>query len=122
MQPRISPQTEELVRRMYEAFNKRDIGAALGFVHADVDWPNMLEGTRAHGHAEVRTYWEGQFAVIDPHVEPTGMTQSDDGQVVVDVHQVIRHLDGTIRDDRTVRHVYTMRDGLVARMDVRAVD
>ena len=36
----------------------------------DVDWPNMLEGTRALGHDAVRAYWLAQFDVIDPHVEP----------------------------------------------------
>jgi hypothetical protein len=49
------------------------------------------------------------------------MRLEDDGRVVVDVHQVIRLLDGSVRDDRMVQHVYTIRDGLVARMDIQEV-
>lgn len=111
--------TQELLRHSYDAFNSRNIDAALAFMQPDVNWPNMIKGTRARGHQEVREYWQKQFESIDPRVEPEGMTLMDDGRVVVDVHQVIRQLDGSIRDDRMVQHVYTIRDGLVERMDVQ---
>jgi hypothetical protein len=111
--------TEELLRRSYDAFNSRNIDAALALMTADVNWPNMIQGTRARGHDEVREYWKRQFEVIDPHVDPEKMTMMDDGRVVVDVHQIVKQLDGTVRDDRMVQHVYTLRDGLVERMDVQ---
>ena len=34
------------------------------------------------------------------------------------VHQVVKDLDGNVLSDGTVSHVYTLRDGLVARMDI----
>ncbi len=34
------------------------------------------------------------------------------------MHQVVRDLDGEVLTDVMVRHVYLLRDGLVARMDV----
>ncbi len=37
----------------------------------------------------------------------------------MDVHQVVRDPDGEIVADGRVQHVYTLRDGLVVRMDVR---
>ncbi len=114
-----STATQELLRHSYDAFNSRNIDAALAFMQPDVNWPNMIQGTRAHGHDEVRQYWQKQFASIDSHVDPETMTQMDDGRVVVDVHQVVRNLDGTVRDDRMVQHVYTIREGLVERMDVQ---
>ena len=43
-----------------------------------------------------------------------------DGRVAVEVAQVVRALDGALLREATVRHVYTFRDGLVARMDVDA--
>jgi hypothetical protein len=35
---------ERLLRAAYEAFNARDIEAALALVHPEVDWPNGIEG------------------------------------------------------------------------------
>ncbi|HLZ26441.1 MAG TPA: nuclear transport factor 2 family protein [Chloroflexota bacterium] len=108
----------DLLRRVYAAFNRRDIDAALATAHADVDWPNVLDGVRLHGRAQVRAYWARQFATFDPRVEPSAMSADEDERISVDVHQVTRSLDGTVLSDITVKHVYTLRDGLIARMDV----
>jgi ketosteroid isomerase-like protein len=113
---------ERLLRRAYEAFNSRDIDGALALMHPDVDWPNGMEGGRERGHAAVRAYWTRQFALIDSHVEPLAFEEQGDGEIAVDVHQVMRDVNGAPRSDRRVRHVYTFRDGLVARMDIRPAE
>jgi hypothetical protein len=110
---------EQLLRRAYDAFNARDIGAALAVMHPDVDWPNAWEGGRLGGHAEVREYWTRQFAEIDSHVQPRSFTRDGHGRVTVEVHQVARDKTGNVVFDGHVEHVYTVRDGLVERMDVR---
>jgi ketosteroid isomerase-like protein len=102
--------SEELLRRAYEAFNGRDLDAALALMHPDVDWPDAIEGGRVHGHAEIRAYWERQFRTIDPHVEPESFAE-EGGRVVVDVHQVVRDGAGAVVDNRHVRHAYTLREG-----------
>jgi hypothetical protein len=109
---------EALLRRAYEAFNARDIDGALALMHPDVDWPNGLEGGRERGREAVRAYWTRQFGVIDSHVEPESFEPDDDGHVVVNVHQVVRDLGGEVLSDGRVRHIYTLREGLVARMDI----
>lgn len=38
--------------------------------------------------------------------------------IAVEVHQVVRTLDGAVRSDRMVRHVYQFDGGLIARMDI----
>jgi hypothetical protein len=110
---------EELLRGAYEAFNARDIEAALALMHPDVDWPNAMEGRREHGHDAVRAYWTRQFGLIDSHVEPMAFGEDDEGRIVVDVHQVVRDTAGELISDQNVQHVYTLRDGLIERMDVR---
>jgi uncharacterized protein YndB with AHSA1/START domain len=112
------PEVQALLRRAYTAFNERDIDAALVLAHGDVDWPDMIDGGRIQGHDAVRAYWERQFAVTAPHVEPQTMAMDQDGRAVVVVHQVVRDLDGAVLVDECVHHVYTVRDGLIARMDV----
>lgn len=109
----------ELLRRTYAAFNARDIGVVLAAMHADVDWPNAIEGKREHGREAVREYWTRQFAVIDSRVEPTGFGEDEEGRIVVDVHQVVHDPDGNLLADQQVQHVYTFRDAQVERMDIR---
>jgi hypothetical protein len=110
---------EQTLRRAYDAFNARDIDAVLELMHPEVDWPNGFEGGREHGHAAVREYWTRQFAVIASHVEPTGFGLDEEGRVVVDVHQVVHDTEGNLMADQHVQHVYTIRDGLIDRMDIR---
>ena len=57
--------------------------------------------------------------MIDSHVEAVGFESEADGRVVVDVHQVVRDLDGELLSDGLVQHVYTFRDGLVTHMEIR---
>jgi len=110
---------QEILTKAYEAFNARDIDTVLTYMHPDVDWANGMEGGRVHGHEGVRAYWTRQWGLIDPHVEPMGFGMEKDGRIVVDVHQVVRDLAGTILSDTMVKHVYMMREGLVERMDIR---
>jgi ketosteroid isomerase-like protein len=110
----------EQLERVYAAFNARDLDAALAIMHPDVDWPNGWEGGRVEGREAVRDYWTRQFASIDSHVVPQAFTESGD-RVAVTVHQVVRDLDGNVLSDGMIKHVYTLRDGLVARMDIVAV-
>jgi len=44
----------EIIVAVYASFNRRDIPAVLARMHPQVDWPNAMEDTRVHGHAEVQ--------------------------------------------------------------------
>ena len=116
----VDPETEALLRRAYDAFNARDIEAAIALMHPEVDWPNAMEGTRVHGHAGVRDYWTRQFETISSRVTPRGLTATADGRIAVDVHQVVHDTAGNLLADTEVVHVYAISDGLVARMDVES--
>jgi ketosteroid isomerase-like protein len=109
---------EPLIRRLYAAFNARDIDAVLEHLDPDVDWPNAWEGGRVRGHDAVREYWTRQWQAIDGQVEPTAVTTQPDGSTAVDVHQVVRDLASGAIDERDVVHRYTFRDDKVVRMDV----
>lgn len=115
----VGPADHALLARAYQAFNDRDVDGALATMHPDVAWPNGMEGGHVHGHREVREYWTRQWTVIDPRVEPLGLEADGVGGVVVTVHQVVRDLAGAIKADRVVQHVYRIRDGLIASMEIR---
>ncbi len=110
---------EELITEVYLSFNAREIDAVLARMHPDVDWPNGMEGGRVRGHNDVRAYWQRQWTVVDPRVDPVHIRDDESGLSVVDVHQVIRDLSGKILLDRMVQHVYSIQDGLIIRMDIR---
>jgi hypothetical protein len=116
------PSKREMLTAIYKFFNARDIGAVLAHMHPDVDWPNGMEGGRVHGHNDVRAYWQRQWTMIDPCVEPTRIEDDDTGRTVVDVHQVVRDLSGKILSDRKVQHVYLIEGGLIKRMDIVETD
>jgi hypothetical protein len=109
----------EILTHTYRAFNARDIDAVLNVMHAEVDWPNGMEGGRVHGHQGVRDYWTRQWGLIDPRVEPLGFSTDEAGRTVVDVHQVVRDLAGHIIKDARVEHVYVIEHGLIKRMEIR---
>ena len=110
----------QLLATVYERFNARDIDAVLAKMDPDVDWPNAMEGGRVYGHSGVRDYWQRQWKLVNPRVEPTGFMEDDAGRTVVDVHQVVRDMTGTILIDQMVQHVYTVHEGLIQRMDIGA--
>jgi ribosomal protein S18 acetylase RimI-like enzyme len=114
----MSDTQEQLLRSAYEAFNARDIDGALATMHANVDWPNGMEGGRLHGHQEVREYWRRQFDLIDALVEPRQIERRPDGQVIVTVRQVVRDGAGSVISENTVEHRYVISEGLIGRMDV----
>jgi hypothetical protein len=109
---------EQRMRALYDAFNARDMDTVLAAMTVDVDWPNAWEGGRVHGRDAVRSYWTRQWAEINARAEPLRVRTNADGHIVVDVEQVVRDLNGEVLGEGRVLHIYEMRDGLVARMDV----
>jgi ketosteroid isomerase-like protein len=111
----------ELLLNTYRAFNSRDIDAVLTVMHREVDWPNGWEGGRVHGRQSVRDYWERQWKVIDPRVEPVAFDLDETGRTVVRVHQVVRDREGKLISDSMVEHVYLIEEGLIKSMEIREV-
>lgn len=109
----------DLLKFVYAAFNRREIDLILSRMHPDVEWPNGMEGGWVHGHAGVRAYWTRQWGVVDPHVEPISIEAAEDGRAIVNVHQVVRDLKGTVLMDRMVQHIYSIVGGLIERMEIR---
>jgi len=108
----------ELLRAAYAAFNARDIDAALALMTPDVAWPKAFKGGFARGPEEVRAYWTEQWSEINPHVEPVAFHPEDAGQVLVEVHQVVRDLTGAVLADEHVGHRFTLEHGLIQAMEV----
>jgi ketosteroid isomerase-like protein len=109
----------EFLKQVYGWFNAREMETVLDAMHEDVMWANGMEGGHVHGREGVRSYWTRQWAMVDPRVEPVGFSTSPDGGVVVEVHQVVRDLQGNLLVDQMVGHIFRIEDGLVKRFDIR---
>ena len=107
-----------LLKHVYARFNARDMDSVLAAMHEDVAWANAWEGGHVHGRGGVRDYWTRQWAVINPHVEPTGFSTGPEGEVLVDVHQVVHDLEGKLLVDQMVVHIFRIEDGLIRRFDI----
>jgi ketosteroid isomerase-like protein len=108
----------ELLRAAYAAFNARDIDAALALMTPDVSWPRAFKGGFVRGPEEIRAYWTEQWSEIDGQVEPVAFHAKDAGQILVEVHQVVRDLAGAILADEHVGHRFTFENGLIQAMEV----
>jgi hypothetical protein len=108
----------ELLRAAYTAFNARDIDAALALMTPDVAWSKAFKGGFARGTEEVRAYWMEQWSEINPHVEPVAFHPEEAGQILVEVHQVVRDLAGAVLVDEHVNHRFTIQHGLIQAMEV----
>lgn len=108
----------ELLTAAYRDFNARRIEDVLARMHPDVEWAKGMEGGHVHGRDAVREYWTRQWSVLDPHVDPLHINQDETGRYVVEVHQMVRNLEGAVLIDTIVHHAYRIRDSLIERMDI----
>lgn len=107
-----------LLRKIYAAFNARDIPAILATFAPQVRWSRAWEGNYATGHAQVRDYWLRQWQELDPHVAPTAFTPRADGRLEVAVQQLVKDKQGQVLFDGPVKHLYTLQDGFITQMDI----
>ena len=116
--PAVSSSVIELLKAAYDAFNARNTDAVLALMCDDVSWPRAFKGGFVYGHQEVREYWSEQWKEIDGRVDPVSFEQEDDGRILVDVHQVVRDLDGNLLADDHTSHRFTLAGGLIQAMEV----
>ena len=118
----------DMLERIYDRFNVRDIDGVLAALTDDVVWANGMDGGHVHGREAVRAYWTRQWAIVSPHVEALGFFRTAEGAIVAEVRQSVRDLEGNLLHgqthglkDKTVRHVFHLRDGKVARFDIQDI-
>ena len=111
---------EQVIHQIYNGFNARDMEGVFALLTDDVAWANGMEGTHVHGKDAIRDYWTHQWSVIDPHVEPLKIVKAADGSLVVDVHQVVKNLEGQTLIDETVKHAFRLDGGRVQRFDIQS--
>lgn len=116
----VSDADRHLIAAAYQAFNTRAIEAVLATMHPDVVWPRAWEGDYVQGHEQVRAYWAQQWQEVNPLVEPVEVRRLPDGRTAVLVQQTVQDLSGNLLQEGQTLHIYTIREGLIQRMDIQA--
>ena len=109
---------EDRITRLYDAFNHRDFDQCVALMADDVVWPDEAEDGLLHGREAVRFYLAVTVAPLRVHHDIISLHTGEDGRVAVLSRQVISSAaDGAEWSSTRVLHRYTLRDGLVARME-----
>ncbi len=102
----------EVVRRLFEAYNRGDLDAALACLAPDVVYETGQE-LPARGHDEVRSMWERWESDWDAiATEPEKFVDAGD-RVLVTVHYSGRGSGSGIDLDDRLFDVYELRDGRI---------
>jgi len=116
----------EVVRSQIKAFNRRDLAAAVEHLHPDVEvYPAVVgldtagpgTSSRLRGRDQVRQFleelgatWESQWIEVEEIIEAPG------DRVLAVERWNTEGRDG-IRVDFTITDVYTIRGGMIVRVD-----
>jgi uncharacterized protein len=106
----------EIVRSIYEAFNRRDWDAAYRYQRPDVELTTPPRGPNAgtyRGREEVRGYWEELLTAFDAaSAEPEEFFERGD-QVAVVVKARMRPRGSSAEIELRNGNLWTIRDGIV---------
>lgn len=109
----------DLLENAYGAYNRRDVDGLLELLTEDVDWPDG--DARLVGRAAVRRYWLHQFTGTRTHDEPVRFVALSPDRTAVHIDQTVRDRDGRLLSRSALRYAFTVRDGLISRLDIAAV-
>jgi ketosteroid isomerase-like protein len=117
----MSDQNVEIIRRVYDAFNRRDIDAAVRNLHPEYELYPALVGAGGRseyfGHDGAREFFE---LITDTWetmtVESTEMVEMPGDQILSVELWRVRGRDG-IEIETKLADLYAFRDGLIVRVD-----
>lgn len=109
---------QQFLQTLYEAFNRQEVETIISLMRPDVTWANGMEGGFVYGRDNVREYWRKQFEVIRGRLKPLEYETGENNRDIVTVHLVVRDLGGNLLLEKTVRHVFTIEDGLISLFEI----
>ncbi len=116
---KLSQEARRLLEYAYYHFNKRNLDRLFLVIDPSVKWANGVGGGYVHGHQELRNYWATQWTEIDPQVKPLEFAGTDDGAILVQVHQLVKDKSGNVIEDSEVLHCYQLEDMKIKSMDIK---
>jgi ketosteroid isomerase-like protein len=112
----MSQENVEVVRRMWEAFLRRDFDQALAAFHPDIEWDgtNLPDGTISRGHQAIIDHSARWFGMWEDWTIELGEFVDVGDDVVVFIRERGRSKTGIDMDERHAE-VYTLEEGRIVR-------
>ena len=114
----MSQENVEIVRRAYDALNRRAYDAWVAFFQSDVEFHGLPENPDARvyrGHDGVREWIKGVCKVLDARFEPEEVTEAGDF-VLLSVRASVMPRGSSIRVEQRVFNVVEMKAGKAQRL------
>jgi ketosteroid isomerase-like protein len=102
----------------YDTYNHRDLLGLGALLHADVEWPDILEGGVITGRQTVIDYFTRQFELMVPDARLISIAEEPPARLIVDIQYAVKDLKGKLWSDTRATLAYDFRDGLIARLTV----
>src|SRR5919197_5513861 len=118
----MSQENVQLVRAVFDAFNRRDFDAALAVGHDSISWRTLfsVETAVLRGKQEIRAAWERQIEALDVHIDVLELTALDETRVLAVGKWNGRGSESGAPVERTAVQVFTFEDGLLHKVETYA--
>ena len=118
----MSEENVEVVRRVYEAFNRRDFDAALALEHDSISWRTLFSVERnvLRGKQEIRAAWERQIEAIDVRIDILELTPLDKTRVLGVGTWRGRGSESGAPVEQTASQVFTLEGGRIRSVETYA--
>jgi ketosteroid isomerase-like protein len=112
----------ELVRAVFEAFNRRDFDAALALGHDSISWRTLfsVETDVLRGKQEIRVAWERQIEALEVHIDVVELTPLDETRVLAVGKWRGRGSESGAPAEQTAVQVFTVEDGRLRSVETYA--
>jgi ketosteroid isomerase-like protein len=116
----MSEENVEVVRRVIDAWNRRDIDELLGYADPGIEYVNLptaVEPGTRRGVAEVSAVWRAQWDILDGRLEIDRFFDRGD-EIVVSGRLSARMPRSDARIDDSLLLSWKLRDGKIVRFEV----
>ena len=118
----MSRENAELVRAVFETFNRRDFDAALALGHDSISWRTLfsVETDVLRGKQEIRAAWERQIEALDVHIDVLELTPLDETRVLAVGKWRGHGSESGAPVERTAVQMFTVEDGRLRSVETFA--
>ncbi|MEC9347902.1 MAG: nuclear transport factor 2 family protein [Pseudomonadota bacterium] len=110
---------QSMLIRLYENFRNRDVDAMLAMMSPDVEWARDTGDGYLSGHDALRQHWHREWQDFATYLDPQSFSVTRNERTAVQVIRTVRDLQGRRLSETTLGHIFTIRDGLIVRLDIR---
>lgn len=109
---------EDLIVRLHQALDRRDLDAAMAFFHPQARFRDYLDEGEIIGPDAVRAFYQRLFETLAPGIDVLAVTALPDGRLRTELQVSVRDRAGKFWSDGRTLATYTVRDGLISAVEL----